>query len=124
VCSSDLAKTVTGEVGTGGTLGTAIRASTFGAVERFEGTPALDSAAETQTAAAVAFADRARTFVRGIASLGEVREALPGRRVELRGVGGLFSGIYRIETVTHRFDSTGGWRSSFTIERPWLGAPD
>jgi phage protein D len=118
------AKSVAGEVGPGGTLGTAIRTKAFGAADRFEGTPALVSAAETQAAAAIAFADRARTFVRGIASLGEVRVALPGRRVELRGVGGLFSGIYRIETVTHRFDTTSGWRSSFTVERPWLGAPD
>ena len=117
-------KSVAGEVGAGGTIGTAIRATAFGVVERFEGTPALVSAADTQTAAAVSFAGRARTFVRGIASLGEVIEALPGRRVELRGVGGLFNGVYRIETVTHRFDTTSGWRSSFTIERPWLGAAD
>lgn len=118
------ATTVAGEVGAGGTSGTAIRTTAFGAAERFEGTPAVISATETQTAAAVSFANRARTFVRGIASLGEVRDALPGRRVELRGVGGLFSGIYRIETVTHCFDTTAGWRSIFTIERPWLGAAD
>lgn len=116
--------TVAGEVGVGGTAGTAIRETAFGAADRFAGTSSTVSAAETQTIATGAFADRARTFVRGIAALGEAREALPGRRVDLRGVGGLFGGLYRIETVIHRFDTTTGWRSTFTIERPWLGVAD
>jgi uncharacterized protein len=114
---------VAGEVPAGATGGTALRETVFGAVDRFAGTPAVASAADTQRAASVAFADRARGFVRGIAHLTDVREALPGRRADLKGVGPLFDGQYRIETVTHRFDTTSGWRSTFTAERPWLGAP-
>ncbi|MBX9965407.1 MAG: hypothetical protein K2Y35_20290 [Burkholderiales bacterium] len=112
-----------GEIPARTSSGAAIRETAFGTVDRFTGEPTVVAAVETQSAAAVAFADRARSFVRGVAQLTEVREALPGRSAELRGVGPLFSGLYRIERVTHRFDTTAGWRSTFTLERPWLGAP-
>lgn len=114
---------IAGEMPAKTSSGAAIRETAFGAVDRFTGEPTVVAAVETQSAAAVVFADRARSFVRGVAQLTEVHEALPGRSAELRGVGPLFSGLYRIETVTHRFDTTGGWRSTFTLERPWLGAP-
>lgn len=112
-----------GEIPATGRAGAWIRESVFGSAERHLAEPALESATEVESVARAAFADLARGFLTGIAHLADARQVLPGRRVDIRGVGPLFSGLYRIETVTHRFDRTRGCRTEFTVERPWLGAP-
>ncbi|MBL8414995.1 MAG: phage late control D family protein [Propionivibrio sp.] len=122
--SSSADQTVlTSEIPATGCAGAWIRESIFGSAERRLAEPALGSATEVESVARAAFADRAREFLTGIAHLADARQVLPGRRVDIRGVGPLFSGLYRIETVTHRFDLTRGCRTEFTVERPWLGAP-
>jgi phage protein D len=44
-----------------------------------------------------------------------------GARVELTGLGPLFSGSYSLAEVTHRFDMAEGLRTEFVAERPWIG---
>jgi phage protein D len=44
-----------------------------------------------------------------------------GARVELTGLGPLFSGGYALTEVTHRFDMAEGLRTEFVAERPWIG---
>lgn len=65
----------------------------------------------------------ARRFVcgRGTASVHGALHA--GGRVDLVGLGPLFSGEYGINDVTHRFDANRGLRTDFTVERAWLGRP-
>lgn len=46
-----------------------------------------------------------------------------GARVELNGLGPLFSGAYALAEVTHRFDMAEGLRTEFVAERPWIGRP-
>jgi hypothetical protein len=45
----------------------------------------------------------------------------PGRVINLQGLGGQFSGLYRITSATHAFDS-GGYKTSFKVRREvWFG---
>lgn len=66
----------------------------------------------------------ARRFVsgRGIAeTTGQLRV---GRKVDITGVGPLFSGVYHLAEVQHLFDGAAGLRSELCAERPWLGDPE
>lgn len=65
----------------------------------------------------------ARRFVlgRGIAeTTGQLRV---GRKVDLTGLGPLFSGVYYLSEVQHLFDGAAGLRTELAAERPWLGDP-
>jgi phage protein D len=65
----------------------------------------------------------ARRFVlgRGVAeTTGALRV---GRKVDLTGLGPLFSGVYHLAEVQHLFDGTAGLRTELAAERPWLGDP-
>jgi phage protein D len=46
-----------------------------------------------------------------------------GARVDLQGLGPLFSGKYFVTELRHLFDGSKGLRSEFTVERPGLGQP-
>lgn len=113
---------IAGEIPAGATGGAALRAAAFGEADRRLARPLAGSVDEAQSIARIAFADRARSFLTGVADVA-LSETLPGRRLDVRGAGPLFSGLYRIEAVTHRFDLVRGWRTELTVERPWLGAP-
>lgn len=66
----------------------------------------------------------ARRFVlgRGIAeTTGQLRV---GRKVDLTGLGPLFSGTYHLVEVQHLFDLAVGLRTELAAERPWLGDPE
>jgi phage protein D len=45
-----------------------------------------------------------------------------GARVELKGLGPMFSGTYVVTAVRHRFDGVIGIRTEFDVERPGIGA--
>ena len=76
---------------------------------------------ETQAEAEAIFKQRARRFVTGH-GLGEGDGRLRvGGRVDLRGLGPLFSGKYYLSEVRHLFDGRHGIRTEFTAERPGLG---
>jgi len=47
----------------------------------------------------------------------------PGARVDLQGLGPLFTGAYGVNDVIHRFDLQRGLRTEFTVERAWIGRP-
>lgn len=114
---------VAGEIPSNETDGSTIRESAFGMSERLLADSTGQSAAEVDAAARFAFARRAREFLLGVAETNDVREAYPGRGMNIQGVGPLFSGLYRVETVTHRFDQTKGWRSDYGVRRASLGNP-
>lgn len=65
----------------------------------------------------------ARRFLRGHGESDADARLRPGAGVELEGLGPLFSGAYGITAVQHRFDLQGGLRSTFGVERAWIGRP-
>ena len=64
-----------------------------------------------------------RRFVRGHGTADLDARLRVGRRVQLDGLGPLFSGEYSVVAVRHRFDNAAGARTEFTAERPALGRP-
>ena len=80
------------------------------------------SEAEGEALAGAEFRRRARRFLRGEATAEGDARLVVGAEVELRGVGPLFEGAYRVVAVRHVFDPEVGLRTEFTVERPWIGA--
>ena len=76
---------------------------------------------EAQALAEALYARTARKFVvgTGIAE-GDARIRV-GSEVELKEVGPLFQGMYRVTRVRHTFDLTDGFRTEFSVERAALG---
>lgn len=77
--------------------------------------------AEARALAEALYARTARRFVvgEGVAE-GDARLRV-GAAVELKDVGPLFGGEYVIARVRHMFDTTHGYRTAFTAERPAVG---
>jgi uncharacterized protein len=76
---------------------------------------------EAEARARAAFRMIARRFVVGQGvSCGDGR-LRAGSRVDLTGLGPLFSGTYSLVEVTHRFDAEEGLRTEFSAERAGLG---
>jgi phage protein D len=65
----------------------------------------------------------ARRFVMGTGEADANPRLCPGARVDLQGLGPLFSGAYGVNDVIHRFDLQRGLRTEFTVERAWIGRP-
>jgi phage protein D len=76
---------------------------------------------ETQAAAEALFREQARRFVRGRGVAEADGRLRVGRRVDVRGVGPLFSGKYDLVEVRHLFDRRRGVRTEIAVERPGLG---
>jgi phage protein D len=76
---------------------------------------------ETQAGAEAIFKQRARRFVTGHGLAEGDGRLRVGGRVDLRGLGPLFSGTYYLSEVRHLFDGRHGVRTEFTAERPGLG---
>lgn len=78
------------------------------------------SSSEATTHAEGYFRMMARRFVtgRGITQPTPVLRA--GARVNLAGLGGLFSGEYYVTGVRHVFDNQQGMRTEFSVERPFI----
>lgn len=76
---------------------------------------------EARALAEAHYARAARRFVvgQGVAE-GDARLKV-GAEVELKGIGPLFEGKYYLTRARHTFDSTEGYRTAFTAERPALG---
>lgn len=64
---------------------------------------------------------RGRSFVRCRAETQGVPELRIGTRVNLSGLGPIFSGSYTATEVAHRYDKISGLRTSFSAERPAIG---
>lgn len=81
------------------------------------------TATEAQAAAEAFFRIGARRFVRGSGVADASNVLRVGQRVELKGLGPLFSGKYAVTAVRHRFDGAKGMRTEFEVERPGIGQP-
>lgn len=64
-----------------------------------------------------------RRFVCGSGTAGPEPRLRTGKRVDLRGLGALFNGIYTLTEVCHRFDVASGLRTDFCVERAAIGRP-
>lgn len=82
-------------------------------------TPMSDE--ETQNLAGSHYRTLARRFVtgRGLAE-GDAR-LKAGAHVTINGVGGLFNGLYFVNSVHHLFCQETGFRTRFSVERPFIG---
>jgi uncharacterized protein len=67
------------------------------------------------------FRASARRFVRGRGAADADARIRVGKRIDLQGLGPLFSGSYDVVEVCHRFDAGVGLWTEFVVERPWLG---
>jgi phage protein D len=63
----------------------------------------------------------ARRFLRGRGVADADARLHVGRRIDLQGLGPLFSGSYDVVEVCHRFDAAHGLWTEFVVERPWIG---
>jgi phage protein D len=107
----------------GGDSGPALLQRTFG--ERADafghGVPLDDEAARALAQAHLR--TLARRFLRGRGTCDPEPALAVGGRVELRGLGPLFSGTWGLTEVVHRFDPAQGLRTAFAVERAWIGRP-
>jgi len=62
-----------------------------------------------------------RRFVCGRGTARPEAQLRVGKHVDLGGVGPMFSGLYTLTEVSHRFDVAQGLRSEFAVERPAIG---
>ena len=78
------------------------------------------SSDDAKSMAESAYKLMARRFVtgRGISSPDERIKV--GAKLELKGLGQIFSGPYRVTEVHHVFDASAGLRTEFLVERPGL----
>ncbi|MCP3137362.1 phage late control D family protein [Pyxidicoccus xibeiensis] len=76
---------------------------------------------EAQARAEACFRQQARRFVVGQGTAQTDARLRVGTRVELTGLGPLFSGKYHLAEVKHLFDSARGLRTEFVAERAGLG---
>ena len=79
------------------------------------------TSSEAQSAADAFFRTSARRFVVGHGIAETSRDLRVGAQVELKELGPLFSGKYRVTAIHHRFDSAAGLRTEFEAERPAIG---
>ena len=76
---------------------------------------------EAHAWARAAFRREARRFVSGQGITELDGRISPGASVDIQGLGRSFSGAYLVTGARHRFDSTHGYRTEFSAERPALG---
>jgi phage protein D len=77
------------------------------------------SQAEATTRAQALLKERADQFLTGSGETLGVPDVVPGRNIELKGLGKKFSKTYYVQEATHRFDSN-GYRTTFTVREPTL----
>ncbi len=78
------------------------------------------TAEEARALAEAAFRWRGRQFVSGVVLAQGDPELRLGGRVDLDGLGNLFSGSYYIEKVRHLYDRQSGYRTELHVSRPGL----
>lgn len=83
--------------------------------------PVPITSSEGQAAADAFFRMSARRFVTGRGVAESSSGLRVGSRVDLKGLGPLFSGKYAVTAVRHRFDTAHGIRTEFEVERPGIG---
>ncbi len=105
----------------GGTSGASLLSSTLGdRKEVLVHTVPLD-ASEARSRAETFFKLGARRFLTGHGTAQTDARLRVGARVDLQGLGSLFSGKYAVTEVKHLFDGARGLRTEFAAERAALG---
>ena len=112
---------IASEVGSD-TSGVSILAG-IGARKEMLAHPVPVTSGEAQAAAEAFFRVSARRFVTGRGVADAKMGLRVGHRVDLKGLGPLFSGKYSVTAVRHRFDGERGIRTEFEVERPGIGQP-
>ncbi len=107
----------------GGESGASVLNAAFGARVETLAHRAPAGAEEARAMAEGAFRHMARRFVTGTGTAEATAALRPGGRVDLQGIGPLFSGEYRVSEVTHRFDGSEGLVTDFCCQRAGIGRP-
>jgi uncharacterized protein len=102
----------------GGHSGSALLPATR--TERLAGVVPL-SRQEAQSLAETRYRARARGFVRGQGVADGSPALRVGTTVTLEEIGPLFDGPYYVTMARHSFDTFNGYRTTFHVERPWIG---
>ncbi len=77
---------------------------------------------EARAMAEARYRDRARGFVRGTGVTDGNPKVRVGTRLTLAGLGPLFDGDYTVTRARHGFTLRDGFRTTFDVERPGIGA--
>ncbi len=101
--------------------GARLLASTFGSRTEVVAHTAPATPAEARAEAEAIFRARARRFVSGHGVARPDAQLRAGRRVELEGLGPLFSGRYLLTEVRFVYDPERGMRVEFAAEKPGVG---
>jgi phage protein D len=107
----------------GGESGASILAARLGERKECVAHAVPLTADEARGRAEAVYRALARRFVVGHGLAQTDARLRVGRKVDLRGLGPLFSGKYCLTEVRHLFDAVRGLRTEFTAERPALGRP-
>ncbi|MGE0796580.1 MAG: phage late control D family protein [Acidimicrobiia bacterium] len=106
----------------GGTGGATVLQRAFGArVERVVHRVPI-GADEARALAEAHFRCTARRFVTGTGTAEGDARITVGAHVDLAGLSPGFAGRYYVTEVRHHYDLTGGYRTTFGVERPFLAA--
>ena len=77
--------------------------------------PVVDQKEATTLAEALAYdMERDHVHAEGVTTIG-MPEILPGKLIEVEGVGKRFDGKYLVTSTTHRYDGTEGYTTAFTV---------
>ena len=76
---------------------------------------------EARSLAETRYQRRARSFVRGQGVADGTPKLRVGTTVTLTDLGPLFEGAYYVTLARHSFDPINGYRTTFHVERPWIG---
>lgn len=102
--------------------GPAILSSAFGERPELVALQQPIQLAEARAIAEAEFRRRSRRFVSGRGEAEGDARIKVGAKVDLRGLGPLFSGAYRVTESRHAFDLASGYRTLFRCERPGVGS--
>jgi uncharacterized protein len=115
------ASTISAELGSD-TGGGAILEQAFGARQEYAVHSIPLTSTEARAAAEARYRERARRFVTGSGMAEGDARVRAGTTVKLTGLGKLFDGEYVVVRVLHTYDLAEGFRTSFDVERPGIGA--
>ena len=76
---------------------------------------------EAQRLAEARYRERARGFLRGTGVVDGNVKLRVGTTVEMSGLGPFFDGKYYVSLARHTFTLRAGYRTTFEVERPFIG---
>jgi hypothetical protein len=76
---------------------------------------------EAKSIAEARYRERARSFLRGTGVVDGNKKLRVGAAVEMSGLGPFFDGKYYVSMARHSFTLRDGYRTTFQVERPFIG---